>query len=65
MVVQRDMTLQELERKKENKVFLSTTVDPRIKESIDEVRGILTRSQYVQQAITERVARDRSSKEKK
>jgi hypothetical protein len=59
------MALEEVERKKDNKVFLSATVDPGIKESIDEVRGILSRSQYVQQAIVERVAKDRSSKQKR
>jgi hypothetical protein len=48
--------------RKYHKEFLSTTVDPGIKESIDEVKGILSRSQYVQQAITERLARDRNSK---
>ena len=55
------MTLQ-LERKKENKEYLSTTVDAGIKESIDQCRGILSRSQYVQLAILERVARDSSKK---
>jgi hypothetical protein len=59
----RNMTLEQIERK--NKVFLSATVDPGIKEAIDEVKGILSRSQYVQQAIMERVARDRSSSKKK
>jgi hypothetical protein len=54
------MTLQ-TEKKK---VFLSTSVDPGIKESIDEVRGILSRSQYTQQALSERIARDRSSSNK-
>ena len=57
------MTLQL--QKKENKEYLSTTVDPGIKEAIDEVRGILSRSQYVQQALMERLARDRSSSRKK
>jgi hypothetical protein len=58
------MALEQIERKteKENKVFLSATVNPGIKESIDEVKGILSRSQYVQQAIVERIAKDRTSK---
>ena len=59
------MALEQVLRKKDNKVFLSATIDPGIKESIDEVRGILSRSQYVQQALTERIAKDRSSKRKK
>ena len=57
----KDMTLQQVERK-HHKEFLSATVDPGIKESIDEMKGILSRSQWIQLAIVERLARDRSSK---
>ena len=53
------MALQEVERKKENKEYLCATIAPGIKEAIDEVRGILSRSQYVQQAVSERIAKDR------
>jgi hypothetical protein len=61
-MIENDMTLQ-VERK--NKEYLSATVDPGIKEAIDELRGILSRSQYVQVAIMERIAKDRSSSKKK
>lgn len=56
----RKMTLQ-LEKGKQ-KVYLSTSIDPEVKGAIDEVRGILSRSQYTQQALSERIAKDRSSK---
>jgi hypothetical protein len=51
------MALQ-VERKRENKEYLSATIAPGIIKKIDEVRGILTRSQYVQQALTERLEKD-------
>lgn len=58
----RKMTLQ-LEKGKQ-KVYLSTSVDPGVKKAIDEVRGILSRSQYTQLALSERIAKDRSSSKK-
>jgi len=61
MIENNNMTLQ-MERKY-HKEFLSATVAPGIKESIDEVRGTLSRSQYIQQAITERLAKDRNPKQ--
>jgi hypothetical protein len=59
------MTLQqEVGRKKEKKEYMSATIDPGIKEAVDEVRGLLpyqiSRSQYIQLAIIERVARDKA-----
>jgi hypothetical protein len=57
------MALQ-VERKRENKVYLSTMIDSELKKAIDEVRGILSKSQYVQLAVEERLEKDRRPKQK-
>jgi len=63
------MALEEVERKKEYKEYLSATVAPGLIKAIDEIRSTLpyqiSRSQYVQKALTERLEKDnriRSSK---